>query len=68
MYIGMRQYCSTVPVCDSNPQSLYQCTLLLIRTVATAVKTMCQYCSTVSVCDSNPHCHCISARCYQYVR
>jgi hypothetical protein len=48
--------------------SLYQCTLLPICTVATAVKAMCQYCCTVTVCHSNHHCHYISAHCYQYVR
>jgi len=48
--------------------SLYQCTLLPICTVATAVKAMCHYCSTFTVCDSNPHCHYIGAHCYQYVR
>ena len=48
--------------------SLYQCTLLPICTVATAVTAMCQYCSTVTVYNSNPHCHYISAHCYQYVR
>ena len=47
--------------------SLYQCTLLPMCTVATAVKEMCQYYSTVTVCNSNPHCHYISAHCYQYV-
>ena len=51
-----------------SPLSLYQCTLLPICTVATAVTAMCHYCSTVTVCHSNPHCHYISAHCYQYVR
>ena len=32
--------------------SLYQCTLLPICTVATAVTAMCQYCSTVTVYNS----------------
>src|SRR5215510_6661733 len=47
--------------------SLYQCTLLPICMVTTAVTAMCQYCNTVTVCISNPHCHYISAHCYQYV-
>ena len=59
---------AAVALHDSNPQSLYQCTLLPICTVATAVKAMCQYCSTVTLYHSNPHCHYISAHCYQYVR
>jgi len=36
-----------------NSLSIYQCTLLPICTVATAVKAMCQYCSTVTYAIRN---------------
>jgi hypothetical protein len=50
-HVPVLQYSYCMPLQSSL--SLYQCTLLPICTVATAVTAMCQYCSTVTVCDSH---------------
>jgi len=62
-HVPVLQYSYCMPF--ETSLSLYQCTLLPICTVATAVNAMCQCCSTVTVCHSNLHCHYISAHCYQ---